>query len=103
MDSLISLLEQKLQLPSEARNSSSLEESLENHVAYLLDHQFEQLTWMLYRLDVDEHLLKKLLADNSETPHKTIAAEIIRRCYQILETRKKHSSNTQSPDWSFDI
>lgn len=98
---LLQLLESKLELDSLSEDID-LVKQLEDHIKYMLDHQFERLNWLLYRIDVDEDLLKNLLAGSSESPHKIISAEVLHRCKQILETRKEYGSH-QSSDWSFDV
>lgn len=38
--------------------------ALSEMIAFLIDHRFEKLLWILYRIDVDEAQAKKLLAQH---------------------------------------
>ena len=68
-------------------------EELEQHIAHLIVNDFEKLTWILYRIDVDEELLKQEIAKHQEPEAKTITRLLLARCQQIIETRKKYSSD----------
>ncbi len=102
MNELVTLLEQKVGLQKSESEGNELEKALEEHISFLLDHHFEKLTWMLYRLDVDERMLRSLLDGSSERPSKIITDEVLKRCQQILQTREKYGSG-RSPDLSFDV
>ncbi len=60
--------------------------------AYLLDNNISKMMNILYRTDVDEEKLKKLLISNSDLPSAEVIAEAyISRQKQKIETRKKYS------------
>lgn len=60
--------------------------------AYLLDNDISKMMNILYRTDVDEIKLKKLLISNSELPSAEVIADAyIARQKQKIETRKKYS------------
>ena len=60
--------------------------------AYLLDHNISKMMNILYRTDVDEEKLKKLLISNSDLPSAEVIADAyIMRQKQKIETRKKYS------------
>lgn len=84
-----------------ANDDSSLRNLLIEKIRYLLDNDFEKLLNVLYRIDVNEEKLKKLLTDFSESdPAIVIADAIIERQRQKLESRKKYCSDTNSEnDW----
>ncbi|HWJ91042.1 MAG TPA: hypothetical protein VNR87_08005 [Flavisolibacter sp.] len=66
------------------------------HVNYLLVHDFNLLIQLLYRVDVDEEKLKKLL---QEQPH-TDAAVLIT---DLLIQRQKQKQSTVKPAQAQDI
>jgi DNA-directed RNA polymerase subunit L len=60
--------------------------------AYLLDHNISKMMNILYRTDVDEQQLKKLLLSNSNLPSAEVIADAyISRQKEKVETRKKYS------------
>ena len=60
--------------------------------AYLLDNNISKMMNILYRTDVDEEQLKKLLISNSELPSAEVVADAyISRQKEKIETRKKYS------------
>lgn len=75
---------------------------LELKIQELIDHDFQQLLWRLYRADVDENILRGRLDKASPDKACSIIAEmIIEREVKKLKTRKNFSSDTK--DWSFDM
>jgi hypothetical protein len=60
--------------------------------SYLLDHDISRMMNILYRADVDEDKLKKLLINSSQLPSAEIIADAyIERQKQKVETWKKYS------------
>lgn len=60
--------------------------------AYLLDNDISKMMNILYRTDVDEVKLKKLLISNSELPSAEVIADAyIARQKEKIETWKKYS------------
>lgn len=60
--------------------------------AYLLDNNISKMMNILYRTDVDEEKLKKLLISNSDLPSAEVIADAyLNRQKQKIETRKKYS------------
>ncbi|MEQ7800607.1 hypothetical protein ABDJ41_12445 [Pedobacter sp. ASV1-7] len=60
--------------------------------AYLLDNNISKMMNILYRTDVDEEKLKKLLISNSDLPSAEVIADAyLVRQKQKIETRKKYS------------
>ena len=69
-----------------------LRERLIEAFAYLLDNDISKMMNILYRTDVDEEKLKKLLISNSDLPSATVIADAyINRQKEKVETRKKYS------------
>lgn len=64
---------------------------LANHVNYLVQHDFQKLLTLLYRVDVNEDQLKKLMRQRpGEDAGRLIASLLIERQLQKIITRKKH-------------
>lgn len=61
-------------------NASDALTSLTEMIAFLIDHNFEKLMWILYRIDVDEQKAKLLLSQHvpDEAP-KLLAMLILQR------------------------
>ena len=69
-----------------------LRERLVQAFAYLLDNDISKMMNILYRTDVNENELKKLLISNSELPSAEVIADAyLARQKQKIETRKKYS------------
>ncbi|HEY0261401.1 MAG TPA: hypothetical protein VGB95_00110 [Chitinophagales bacterium] len=79
---------------------SAVKTWLVNEIDYLLHHNMERLQWVLYRIDIDERKLKKLLETDEETlPSEIIANAIIARQIQKYHSRKASGS----AEWNFDV
>jgi hypothetical protein len=71
---------------------TDLEEKLAAHINYLIEKDFEKLVSLLYRIDVSEKKIKKLLhiyAD--ENAGKIIAQLIITRQLEKIKSRKENT------------
>ena len=64
-------------------------EELASYINELINHDFEKLVSILYRLDVSEKKLKETLASSSTNAGELIAAMIIERQLQKIKTRKE--------------
>jgi hypothetical protein len=69
-----------------------LKEWLAYEIQILLDHDFEKLLNMLYRIDVNEQKAKEAFADLN--PSMKLAELIIAREIKKVETRKKYGNNS---------
>lgn len=79
-----------LELPEEISHEK-FRELLSNYINDLLQCDFHKLVNHLYRIDVDEIKLKKLLEENTGTDAATIIADlIIERQEQKLKTRQQY-------------
>ncbi|MCY7411346.1 MAG: hypothetical protein LH473_13820 [Chitinophagales bacterium] len=57
-------------------------------INFLLDHNFEKLLWLLYRIDVSEEKAKAALAENTiQKPSEVLADLIIERQIEKAKTR----------------
>ncbi len=70
----------------------ALENKLTSIVKYLLDKDMNRLLHSLYRIDVNEGLVKNILTEEPpENLGRRIAQEIIKRELQKVETRARYS------------
>ena len=76
-----------------------LKEKLAGHINHLINHDFEKLVSLLYRIDVNENKMRNVL-DNKEGENAPmlIAELIIERQLQKLKSRKESKSNNEIPD-----
>jgi hypothetical protein len=82
--------------------SFSLEATESNFVAYLTErinylivNDFNKLIYILYRADINEAKLNKLLADNKkQDAGKIIAALFIQRQLEKIKSREENKMNT---------
>jgi uncharacterized protein YwgA len=97
---LISDINQSLEISLPGSISLSvLKEKLTAHINYLINYDFEKLIFYLYRIDVDETNMRRLLEQKEGTDTAVLIANlIIERQLQKIESRKKLSSNENIPD-----
>jgi hypothetical protein len=82
-----------------ALSKDELRNNLAEHISHLINHDFEKLIYYLYRVDVDEHKMRRLLNQREgENAAGLIADLIIERQIQKIESRRKHSSKEDIPD-----
>ena len=74
-------------------------EKLSAYINDLINHDFEKLIHILYRLDVSEKKLKSTLASSSSNAGMLIAEMMIERQVQKIKTREQfRQSNTNIDD-----
>ncbi len=66
---------------------------LAQRIHFLINNEFQELIQMLYRIDVDETRLKKMLAQTNEDAGMLIATLIIERQLQKIESGKKYRTS----------
>ena len=81
-----------------------LQALIADRVNHLIQHDFQQLIFVLYRIDVSEQKLKLLLNQHpAEDAGKLIAAMIIERQLQKIATRQQYSKRgddlTEEEKW----
>ena len=88
----------EISLPSTI-SLEELKEKLAGHINHLINHDFEKLVSLLYRVDVNENKLRNIL-DNKEGENAAglIADLIIERQLQKIKSRKDSKSNNYIPD-----
>jgi protein involved in sex pheromone biosynthesis len=97
---LIDDMNKALEVDLPARISDQeLKVRLTAHINHLINHDFEKLVSVLYRIDVSEEKLKTVLKENpDEDAGKIIADLIIERQLQKINSRKETKSNNNIPD-----
>ncbi len=87
---VIQSLEQTLAIQlADAETEEKLKKVISERINYLIQHDFAQLTELLYRIDINEAKLKKLLSNKEESVAADIIAElIIERQIQKAKSRK---------------
>ena len=66
-------------------------------IIHLIDNDFEKLIRILYRLDIDENLIKRTLADNPpQKAPEVITDLIISRELQKMKTRREFRNEYHS-------
>ncbi len=89
---------QSLQFAMPQAERASLECKLEQHISYLINHDFSRLLQLLYTVDVDEQSLKTILLQQPDRDAaETIAALILARQKEKIETRQQFR-NSHMPD-----
>ena len=87
-----------LQLPENA-SLEELREELASQVNDLIQHDFEKLVFLLYRIDVDEARMRALLQHREgEDSGRLIADLILERQLQKIRSRKASRSESGIPD-----
>ncbi len=67
---------------------------LTERINYLILHDFDKLIYILYRADINETKLNKLLAENKkEDAGKIIAALFIQRQMEKIKSREENKTN----------
>ena len=97
-DQLIEILNSELaiELPEEI-TLKELREKLSQHINYLIDTNFQRLVAALYRVDVSESKLKRLLNENEgEDSGSVIADLIIERQLQKIKFRQEFSKHNKN-------
>ena len=72
-------------------------EFLTEKINYLIVNDFNKLIYILYRADINENKLNKLLAENKkEDAGKIIAALFIQRQLEKIKSREESKLNNQN-------
>lgn len=88
----------EISLPEKA-SLEELKEKLSIQINYLINHDFEKLVSILYRIDVNESKMRKLLEYNKgENAAGLIADLVIERQLQKAQSRKRSASDKNIPD-----
>ena len=84
--------EMAIELPDNI-DLNELKEKLTQHINHLIQHDFERLVAILYRIDINEKKLKELLQRYSDKDSGGIIAQlIIERQLEKIKTRQQFKS-----------
>lgn len=97
---LVSDINQSLEISlPDTISLEELRQKLVFHINHLINHDFEKLVFYLYRIDVDESKIKKLLDQKGgENAAELIADSIIERQLQKIKSRQQFSKNKSADD-----
>ena len=100
VNSIIAGINHSMELElQESISMDELKNVLSGHIHQLINHNFNKLVSILYRIDVSEVKLKQLLADNPAADAGTIIAElIIDRQYKKIKSRKENRKDPDIPE-----
>lgn len=72
---------------------------LEAHINWMIQHRFEALVQVLYRMDVDERKLRLMLQEGGHTDAARIIADLmVERQLQKLRTRRLFRRDNDIPE-----
>lgn len=87
-----------IELPAKI-SAEKLRAELADHINHLINHDFEKLVSLLYRIDVDEKKMRRLLEQQQgKNAAGLIADLIIERQLQKIESRKRSAKDDTIPD-----
>jgi hypothetical protein len=76
---------------------AALEALLAEKVNNLIEGNFDHLLQLLYRIDINEQRLRRLLVENEgEDAGMTIARLIVQRQWEKIESRRKYRQDTDA-------
>ena len=88
----------------DVETTEDFKQSLTEIVAFLIDHNFEKLLWILYRIDVDEEKAKTLLGKHLPEDAPAILADlIVQRQLKKEELRKQFEQSAKLSDDDEDL
>ena len=99
---LIKILNTELAIDLPEKTSiDDLEKRIAEHINHLIQHNFQQLVVILYRVDVSEEKLKTLLHENTDTDAASIIAGlIIERELQKIKSRREYKKGENNQNIS---
>ena len=78
-------------------NETNFVEFLTERINFLIVNDFNKLIYILYRADINEQKLNKLLAENKkENAGKIIAALFIQRHLEKIKSRMENKTNVSN-------
>ncbi|MBK9730554.1 MAG: hypothetical protein IPO83_04565 [Chitinophagaceae bacterium] len=73
-----------------------IREALVDKLDFLLNHDYEKLLWLLYRIDVDEEKAKATLASKPDQPPAEVLTDMI--IERLIEKAKSRASHPTTPN-----
>jgi len=97
---LIPMIRQSMEIDLPENTSfDKLKEQLSSHINFLIQADLQKLFSILYRVDISEQKLKKLLKENPGNDASMIIADlVIERQLQKLKSRQEHSKDENISD-----
>jgi len=90
--------EMDLEIPA-TLSMDEIKEILMLHIAHLIDHDFEKLVFILYRVDVNETKMRALLEQQQGKDAAGLIADlIIERQLQKIKTRQEFTNRDKNID-----
>ena len=78
-------------------NENNFLDFLTEKINFMIVNDFNKLIYILYRADINEQKLNRLLAENKkEDAGKIIAALFIQRQLEIIKSRKENTANSKN-------
>ena len=78
-------------------NENNFVDFLTDKINFLIVNDFNKLIYILYRADINEQKLNKLLAENKkEDAGKIIAALFIQRHLEKIKSRRENNTNARN-------
>ena len=78
-------------------NENNFVTFLTDKINFLIVNDFNKLIYILYRADIEEHKLNRLLAENKkEDAGKIIAALFIQRQLEKIKSREENIANSNN-------
>jgi hypothetical protein len=81
-----------------SKSLSELKNILAAKINHLINHDFEKLVRILYRMDVSEKRLKQNLQEQKQNAGAMIAEMMIERQLQKIRSREQFKSNNDIPE-----
>ncbi len=89
----------ELEIPEEQASEQELFDLLCDRIAYLIEYRIDFLLSLMYRLDVAESKINKVLSPSAEKPANVGLAELVmERQRERMRTKKEYKA-TKSEDW----
>ena len=96
---IISQLSTRLEIEFPKDNSmEEVKTAIANQVNYLINHDFNKLVRILYKVDISEQQLKINLQEHKEDAAMVIAEMIFEREMQKIKTRKQFKTGDDIPE-----
>ncbi|MCO6486340.1 MAG: hypothetical protein J5I41_11260 [Saprospiraceae bacterium] len=75
--------------PDHSYSEQEVVEMLSHRIAWLLEHRMEWLFSLLYRMDIDEHQVRRILHPESDIPAAEGLARLVFNRQKARQTTKK--------------
>lgn len=83
---------------SQHKSLDELKNILAHEINHLINHDFEKLVRILYRVDISEKMLKQNLQEQKQNAGAIIATMMIERQLQKIRSRQQFKSSDDIPE-----